>query len=60
MRSDLHRLFDDGYITIDPVNRKILVSSRIREEFDNGKEYYKLHGERIREPAQAILQAALR
>ena len=54
MRSDLHRLFDDGYITIDPADRKILVSSRIREEFDNGKEYYRLHGQQIREPAKAI------
>ncbi len=53
MRSDLHRLFDEGYITIDPLDRRIQVSRRIREEFDNGKEYYKLHGERIREPAQA-------
>ena len=54
MRSDLHRLFDDGYITIDPVDRRVQVSRRIREEFENGKEYYKLHGERIREPTQAI------
>jgi putative restriction endonuclease len=54
MRSDLHRLFDDGYITIDPANRKILVSSRIREEFDNGKEYYRLHGQSIREPAKIV------
>jgi len=53
MRSDLHRLFDDGYITIDPADRKILVSSRIREEFDNGKEYYRLHGQAIREPAKS-------
>jgi putative restriction endonuclease len=53
MRSDLHRLFDDGYITIDPMDRRIQVSRRIRDEFDNGKEYYKLHGERIREPAQS-------
>ena len=37
MRSDLHRLFDEGYITIDPLDRKILVSGRIREEFENGK-----------------------
>ena len=49
MRSDLHRLFDDGYLTIDPVDRRILVSSRIREEFDNGKEYYRLHGQPIRD-----------
>jgi putative restriction endonuclease len=54
MRSDLHRLFDDGYITIDPADRKILVSPRIREEFQNGKEYYRLHGQSIREPAHAL------
>jgi putative restriction endonuclease len=54
MRSDLHRLFDEGYITIDPADRKILVSPRIREEFQNGKEYYQLHGQPIREPLQSI------
>lgn len=54
MRSDLHRLFDEGYLTIDPSDRKILVSPRIREEFDNGKEYYRLHGQTIREPAKAV------
>ena len=53
MRSDLHKLFDEGYITIDPSDRKISVSSRIREEFENGKEYYRLHGLPIREPAIA-------
>jgi predicted restriction endonuclease len=51
MRSDLHRLFDVGYITIDRLNRKILVSGRIREEFENGKKYYRLHGLRVREAA---------
>ena len=56
MRSDLHRLFDDGYITIDPTDRKVLVSPRIREEFDNGKEYYRLHGQTIREPASAAFR----
>ena len=53
MRSDLHKLFDEGYITIDPNDRRISVSSRIREEFENGKEYYRLHGLSIREPAIA-------
>lgn len=57
MRSDLHRLFDDGYITVDPTDRKILVSSRIREEFENGKEYYRLHGSPIREPVNAVYRA---
>jgi putative restriction endonuclease len=53
MRSDLHRLFDEGYITIDPVDRSIQVSKRIREEFENGKEYYRLHGQPVRDPIQA-------
>lgn len=51
MRSDLHRLFDDGYLTVDPQTRQVVVSRRIKEEFDNGKEYYALEGSLIREPA---------
>ena len=43
LRSDMHKLFDDGYITITPTY-KIEVSGRIREEFDNGREYYQYHG----------------
>jgi len=50
MRSDLHRLFDDGYLTIDPVERRVVVSKRIKEEFENGRGYYGLEGMRIREP----------
>ena len=53
LRSDLHKLFDEGYITVDPADRKVLVSPRIREEFENGKEYYRLHGLPIREPVVA-------
>lgn len=43
LRSDLHKLFDAGYITITK-DYKVEVSSRIREEFQNGKEYYRYHG----------------
>jgi putative restriction endonuclease len=50
LRSDLHRLFGEGYVTIDPADRRVVVSKRIKEEFDNGKDYYKLEGLRIREP----------
>jgi putative restriction endonuclease len=53
MRSDLHRLFDGGYLTVDPKDRKILVSKRIKEEFENGREYYGLEGRIIREPLEA-------
>lgn len=50
MRSDLHRLFDDGYLTIDPLEHRVVVSKRIKEEFENGRDYYGLEGLRIREP----------
>jgi len=50
MRSDLHRLFDEGYLTVDPKDRCIVVSKRIKAEFENGKDYYKLEGQMIREP----------
>ena len=53
MRSDLHRLFDQGYMTVDPQERRVVVSGRIREEFENGKDYYKLEGQVVREPSQA-------
>jgi putative restriction endonuclease len=53
MRSELHRLFDEGYMTLDPGDRRVVVSKRIREEFDSGKDYYKLEGQVVREPNQA-------
>lgn len=43
LRSDLHTLFDSGYMTVTP-DYHVEVSPRIREEFNNGKEYYALHG----------------
>ena len=43
LRSDMHKLFDSGYITITQ-NHKIEISSRIKEEYQNGKEYYQYHG----------------
>ena len=50
LRSDLHRLFDQGYLSVDPADRRILVSRRIREEFENGKDYYRLNGRLLRPP----------
>jgi putative restriction endonuclease len=52
MRSDLHRLFDEGYLTVNPQDRRIVVSKRIKEEFDNGKDYYKLENQVLREPLE--------
>ena len=52
LRSDLHTLFDQGYVTIDAHQLKVVVSSRIREEFENGRDYYHLHGRAIRLPRE--------
>lgn len=47
LRSDLHILFDQGYFTVTP-DHHVLVSKRIRQEFQNGKEYYALDGKSLR------------
>lgn len=47
LRSDVHRLFDSGYITVTP-ELQIDVSRRLREEFENGRYYYPFHGNKIR------------
>lgn len=49
LRSDLHTLFDRGYLTVTP-DRHVEVSARIRDEFHNGREYYALHGREVRPP----------
>ncbi len=50
LRSDLHTLFDQAYITVDADQLKIIVSNRIRDEFENGRDYYKFQGTAIRLP----------
>ena len=47
LRSDLHILFDRGYLTITD-DYHIEVSRRIRDEFQNGHDYYAMHGHEIR------------
>ena len=46
LRSDIHRLFERGYLTITS-EMEIVVSSRIREEYENGHEYYAYDGHRL-------------
>ena len=48
-RADIHKLFDSGYVTVAP-DYHFLVSRRIKEEFENGRDYYALHGMPIRLP----------
>jgi putative restriction endonuclease len=50
LRADLHRLFDQGYLTVAPDHR-LEVSRRLREDYLNGRSYYPLHGQVLRLPA---------
>ena len=43
LRADLHKLYDGGYITLTK-DLKVEVSKKIKEEFQNGREYYQFHG----------------
>jgi putative restriction endonuclease len=43
LRSDLHILFDEGYVTVTE-DLRIEVSKRIKEEYENGREYYQYRG----------------
>lgn len=49
-RRDLHALFDKGYLTITPTLH-LEVSRKIKEEFENGRDYYRHHGSMIRLPS---------
>lgn len=49
LRKDIHTLFDLGYITVTP-EYKVEVSKRLKDEFENGKEYYSMHGGNIHLP----------
>jgi putative restriction endonuclease len=53
LRRDIHSLFDKGYITITPT-LEVEVSRRIKEEFENGRDYYRHHGNTIRLPANPM------
>lgn len=43
LRSDLHILFDDGYLTVTE-DLKVEISRSIKEKFENGREYYRYQG----------------
>jgi putative restriction endonuclease len=46
LRSDLHRLFDRGYVTVTP-DCVFRVGDRLREDYANGHTYYPLNGRRL-------------
>lgn len=58
LRADIHKLFDSGYVTVTP-EYHFEVSRRIKEEFENGRDYYVLHGSRIRLPSDLAHRPAV-
>ena len=49
LRTDLHRLYDAGYVTVTP-ELKLKVSRRLQDEFQNGRAYYSLDGAELAVP----------
>lgn len=49
LRRDIHSVFDAGYVTFDD-DFRMVVSDRVRTDFNNGEEYRRLHGEQLTLP----------
>ncbi len=49
LRSDVHTMFDRGYLAVDP-GHKLRVSPRLRADFGNGDQYYAKAGQLIQLP----------
>jgi putative restriction endonuclease len=46
LRRDLHTLFDLGYLTVTP-ELKLEVSRRLKDDWENGREYYEMQGREL-------------
>lgn len=55
LRSDIHRLYDRGYVTVTP-DFTFRVGESLREDFNNGRSYYALDGARIALPGDPNLR----
>lgn len=55
LRSDLHRLFDCGYVTVTP-DYEFLVGDSLREDYRNGRSYYALSGSKITVPESPMFR----
>lgn len=49
LRSDVHTMFDRGYLAVDP-SYQLRVSPRLRDEFGNGEQFYERAGQVIALP----------
>jgi putative restriction endonuclease len=51
LRSDIHILFDRGYVTVTPDGR-FRTSRRLKDDFDDGETYLKWQGTELGLPAR--------
>lgn len=58
LRRDIHCVFDAGYLTFDE-DLRVVVSDRVRTEFNNGNEYRRLHGSTLRTPKNPAARPSL-
>lgn len=58
LRRDIHSVFDAGYVTFDD-DLRMVVSDTVRTVFDNGNEYRRLHGHKLKVPADPHLRPNL-
>jgi putative restriction endonuclease len=49
LRKDIHSVFDAGYVTIKD-DFTFAVSKKVKDVFNNGEEYLRLHGSHLRRP----------
>jgi len=52
LRSDVHKLFDTGYVTVTP-EYQLRVSRRLRDDWENGEYYFQFEGNEIWLPRHA-------
>ena len=55
LRADVHALFDRGYISVAP-DYRVLVSPKLKDDFDNGEPYYRFNGSTITVPDRGELR----
>ncbi|WP_366552650.1 HNH endonuclease [Aquibaculum sediminis] len=58
LRKDIHSVFDAGYATFDD-DLRMVVSDRVKSEFNNGNEYLRLKGHKLRIPKSSSLRPSL-
>ena len=58
LRKDIHSVFDAGYVTFDD-DFRMVVSDRVRTDFNNGNEYRRLHGHSLSLPEIETLRPSM-